>query len=511
MAGGTVDLVKRAADLTYSVNSPAMAPKPGVAWQRVAVQGRWVGPVAAPHATSVVDLQGLELSDGTRLGSLRANLAADGRILTLRATAGEILLAGPQPQLLSGSPLELNATLHLDASGRPLELTLTHRLLDLDVHAVTVGSRSATFNVRLRDLGALAAAYHEDIHGTMSLSGKVAEQGRTTILDVTGAGNLAGSSTAAKLLGADTRLHVAGTMTTATVDVDTLDLSGRALSVTAYGTADRAGPGASAAGVQSLRAHWRVSLPNLALLWPSVGGSLEITGMADGPIESLSADVEARSRLIMQGAPPATVAASLQAHGLPSAPSAEVRADGSFDGAPLRLQASLEQAAVNAWHVVIARVTWKSLAISGDLTAGRNPPIARGSLRLRMAHLADLQSLIRERLGGGIAASIDLTPGAAGTRARFDLVARNIEAGSISGNAWLSAVGPLDGLRIALAAQSPSLQGSPASLAAGARLDETRRVLDLDRLQARYKGQNLRLLSPSRVMFARGMRVRNLR
>src|SRR6185312_9324840 len=104
-ADGTVDLSGRAANLSYSVSSPAMSPKPGVAWRRIAAQGRWVGSVAAPHATAVLDLEGLELTDGAQLGSLRAHLAADGRVLTLRATADGITMAGSQPQLLQGAPL----------------------------------------------------------------------------------------------------------------------------------------------------------------------------------------------------------------------------------------------------------------------------------------------------------------------------------------------------------------------------------------------------------------------
>ena len=140
--------------------------------------------------TGVLDLEGLELTDGAQLGSLRANLAADGRVLTLRATADGIMLAGSQPQLLQGSPLNLNATWHLDATGRPLQLSLTHQLLDLNVQAVTSGSRSATFDMRLHDLSALAASYHQDIRGTMSLSGKVAQQGHSTTLDVSGTGDL---------------------------------------------------------------------------------------------------------------------------------------------------------------------------------------------------------------------------------------------------------------------------------------------------------------------------------
>jgi translocation and assembly module TamB len=534
-ADGTVDLVSRSADLSYAVDSPAMSPRQGLAWRRVALHGRWVGPETAPRATGALDLQGLELPDGARLGSLQANLAANGRLLTLRAMANGILLTGSQPQLLQGSPLDVDATWRLDTAGRPLQLTLTHRLLDLDVHAVTAGTRSASFALRLHDLAALARQFHEDIRGTMSLSGKVAEQGRSTTLDVRGTGDLAGASMAARLLGADTRLHVAGAVTPATVDIDTLKLTGRALSVSGYGTADRAGPGSATHLVQAVRAHWQVSLPHLALIWPSVAGSLETTGTADGPLRSLTADVQARSRISVRGSPPGTVEASLRARGLPSAPSAAMQADGTFAGAPLRLQATLARAAAGAFHVVIPSATWKSLAINGDLTAGRDPAAGRGNLRLRMAHLSDLQPFVGGRLEGGIAASVDLAPGAGGTRARFQLVASHVVAGGISGDARLTAAGPLDALRIALAAQSPGFHGMPVSLAANARLDDIRKVVQIDRFEACLAppvtgtapaagatiavqdrgggpchGQSVRLLSPARVLFARGLTVRNL-
>ena len=510
-ADGTVDLVGRAANLSYSVTSPAMSPRPGVAWRRVALQGRWVGPVAAPHATGVLDLEGLQLTDGAQLGSLRANLAADGRVLTLRAAADGIMLAGSQPQLLQGSPLNLDATWHLDATGRPLQLSLRHRLLDLDVHAITTGTRSATFDLQLRDLSALAASYHQDIRGTLNLSGKVAQERGATTLDVSGTGDLAGTSIASKLLGDGARLHVAGTMNTATVNVDTLELSGRGLWVSAWATADRSGPGATTRGVESLRAHWRVSLPKLALISPSVAGSLETSGTADGPLRSLAANVEARTQLAMKGSPPGKIEATLQARGLPSAPQAKVQANGTLAGAPLQLEGFLEEVAANTFHIVIPHLAWKSLAVDGDLTAGRNPSAARGALHLRLGQLADLQPFVGERLEGSIAGNVALTPGAGGPRTQLDVVARDVHAGGISGNGHLSAVGPLDALRIQLTAQSPDLHGSPANLTAGARLNETKRVLDLDQFEARYHDQTVKLVAHSRVMFARGITVQNLR
>jgi translocation and assembly module TamB len=510
-ANGTVDLVHRAADLAYAVDSPPMSPRPGLAWRRVALHGSWVGPETAPHATGVLDLEGLRLADGAQLGSLQANLHADGRVLTLRAIANGILLTGSQPQLLRGSPLKLDATLRLDAAGRPLRLTVTHRVLDLDVQAVTAGAKSANFDLRLNDLAALAAQFHEPIRGTMELSGKVAEQGLNTTLDVRGKGDLAGAGMAARLVGPDMRLHVAGNMTPVAVNIDTLKLTGRALSVSGYATAYRSGPGASTHPLQSVRAHWQISLPQLALVWPSVSGSLDATGTADGPLQSLQAEVQARSKIAVRGAPPGVVEAALEARGLPSAPSASVQARGTLDGAPLRLQASLAHAAAHTFHVVIARVSWKSLAIHGDLTAGRNPSAARGTLRLRVDRLADLQPFLGTRVAGAIAANIALTPGAGGTQARFDLTADHVVAAGVAGNARLSAAGPLDALRIRLAAQSPGFHGSPASLTAGARLDARREVLALDLFQARYHGQTVRLLRPSRVFFARGISVRSLR
>ena len=509
-AAGTIDLIRRAADLSYSVASPPMSPKPGLAWRRVALQGRWSGPVSAPQATGVLDLEGLELPDGSQLGALQATLGANGHVLTLRATANDIILPASQPPLLQGSPLNVSATWHLDATGRPLELTVTNRLFDVGVQAITAGSRSANFDLRLHDLSAIAAVYHQDIGGTMSLSGKVAEEGRNTTLDVSGTGNVTGASVAAKLLGSDMHLHVAGSMTPVNINVDTLELSGRALSVTADAEADRSGPGASTRLVQAVRAHWRVLLPKLALIAPSVGGSLETTGSADGPLQSLTANVQVHSTVVVRGAPPGTVRATLQARGLPSAPSAVLQANGAFDGAPLRLDASLKQVAAKTFHVVIPHLTWKSLAVNGDLTAGRSLAAARGSLHMRMAHLEDLQPLIGKPMRGAIAANIDITPGAGGARTQFDLVASNIAAAGVSGNARLSAVGPLNNLRIELAAQSPDIHGTPANLSAGARLDETGRVVDLDRFEARYQGQTLHLVSPSRVMYARGISVRNL-
>ena len=72
-----------------------------------------------------------------------------------------------------------------------------------------------------------------------------------------------------------------------------------------------------------------------------------------------------------------------------------MQANGEFAGAPLRLEASLEQVAANTFHVRIPRITWRSVSINGDLTGGRNLAAGHGSLRLRVASLADLQPFVK--------------------------------------------------------------------------------------------------------------------
>ncbi|MGH8217172.1 MAG: translocation/assembly module TamB domain-containing protein [Steroidobacteraceae bacterium] len=515
-ANGTVDLVRRAADLTYSVSSPAMTPRPGFSWTRLMLKGRWQGPVSAPFADGTLDLEGLMLPDGAQLAKLAATLTANGRLLSVRANADGIMLPTSEPQLLEDSPLRVDAELRLDAPGRPLKVSLTHRLLDLTANAVTAGTRSATFDLQLPDVKPIAALYKEDLQGRMVLTGTVAERGATTGLDLTGTGRFRGSSLAARLLGANLRLQLAAALTSEAVQIQSLQVNGRALSVSASGTAERTHAGASssagAAGlIRTVHVRWQGMLADLSMLSRSLKGSLETRGNADGPLQSIGADVEVSSRLSVSGSPPGAVQAQLQARGLPSDPSGVVRASGTFDGAPLHLDASLERVRSNVYHVVIRRTHWKSLLANGDLTAGANLAAGRGSLQLRINSLADLQPFVGTPLAGRVAASVALTPAAARTRMQVTVDAHDLKAAGVSGNVRLSAVGPVDALRIELGARSPDIGGEPAALSGFARFDAPARSVELDSLEAHYHDQTVHLLSRPRVLFAKGLTVRNLR
>ncbi len=511
-ARGTIDLNRPAADLTYSIASPAMTPRPGLAWRRIALAGRWHGPLAAAEASAALDVQGLRLSDGVRLGALEASLAANGRVLTVRATARRIRLPGSHPRLLASSPLNMEATVQLRAAHRPLQLTVTDRLFDLRARALTAGARSATFALRLPDVSPLAALYRQDIRGSMRLSGELAQSGASTRLAVNGSGRLHGAGLAARLLGGRTRLRFAADATPTRIDVRRAVLSGRALSVSASGSAERNAAGAAAGAVRALHARWRVALPDLTRISRSTLGSLELSGTAAGAPHALSLKASARARLSVRGSPTGTFTATLRAHGLPSVPRVVLRARGVFDGAPLRLDASLARRTAHAYHLDVRRIEWKSVRVDGELAAARpNLASAHGQLRLSIGRLADLQPLVGTALAGTVDGSVALSPLAGRASLRIELTGRHMEAGGLEGAVRLSALGPIDALRVRLAADSPAVRGAPASLTASARLDAAVRTLDLLGLDARYRGQTLRLLSPSRVTFTGGLEVRNLR
>jgi len=510
-ANGTLNLQARTADVSFVLHSPAITPEPGLSWKRIALQGRLRGPLATPQASGNLELDGLTLPDGTQLGSLRADASADGHLLMLRGRAAGILLPPSQPQLLQDSPLILAGTLRLDAPDRPLQLTLSDRLFALQAQAVTEGNRSANFELHLPDLAPLAALYRQHLRGTLTLSGSVSQTGQQLKAELNGMGSLTGASPAAQLLGPRARLHLAATMNGPTLELQQLTVAGKALTVAASGSAQRASANAQGPSIRALRAQWHVSLPKLGLISPVVAGSLETTGTAEGSLKSLAADISARSTLSVRGGPPGTFEATLQAQGLPSAPSGTVHAHGTFAGAPLQLDATVSRLGKALYRVVINHAAWKSFAAGGDLTAGTDLAASHGHLQLYIQRLTDLQPLLGTAIAGSLAANVSLVSSSARPRAQLELTARNVKIGAVAANARLSGAGPLTALHLQLTAASPNLGGSPASVNASLQLNGLARALELDGLQMRYHGQTLHLLSRSQVTFARGLSVRKLR
>ena len=508
---GSLDLNREAADVAYSLNASAMAPRPDLSWQKIALQGRWQGTVSAPHASGRLEVVSLQSSGGLGLATLNADLNADGGDLSVHATAEGLILPGPQPRLLADTPVRVDATVHLKDAARPLEVSADHRLFLLQARANTAGALNASFDLRLRDLAPLAAIAQQSIRGTSEIKGTVKQSSATTRIDLDARTEVApGASLPAKLLGGVSNLQLAAAMTERSINVEHLALNARTLSLSVDGGAER-GTTSAAPALQSLRAHYAVNLTNVAALAPALAGTLKLNGTLDGPINSMAAQLQMTADLSIRGSPRSAFQASIKARGLPARASAMVQAHGQYGGAPVELDASVERGAGDTFHVSVQRADWKSARLQGDLTTVANTTPDRGSGTLRIDRLADLQSLIGTNIAGSITGKFALKSAGSHTNAQLQLDAQNIVVAEYSGNAHLTASGPINDLSLQVAVQSPHLNGEPASVDAAARLNVAAHELGLQKVQAHYHGQTLRLLAPARLSYADGLAISKLK
>jgi translocation and assembly module TamB len=508
---GTVDLTHEAADLAYRLNAPAMTPRPGLTWQRLALEGESHGALDALRASARLEVEDAQIPQNLRVAALTADMGADHGVLTLRVAAEGLLLPGPQPRLLADSPLRVAGTLRLNDKGRPLQLSAEHRLFTLQARAVTAGRQRASFDLRLPELAPLAALAGEDIRGRTDLKGTVEQTDATTRLDAQANTDLAsGPTVLTGLMGGASRLELRAALTDQKLDVERLALNGRALAISVSGTAER---GTASAGppVRSVRARYEVSVTDLAAISTTLAGTAKASGRLEGPLESLAAQLQLTSSLSVRGSPRQTIEASLKARGLPSHASATLQAQGGLAGAPLQLAASLERTAGNTFHLAVRRADWQSAHVEGDLNTAAGLAPGHGNLNLRIDRLTDLQPLLGTRIAGSIAGTLALRPAGKRTDVQARLDARNIATAELSLNAQLSASGPVNALSLQLGVQVPDLKGKPATLESAARLNLDAHVLRLRRLEAHYHGQLLHLLGPARLSFGEGVAVRHLK
>ncbi len=505
-AHGTIDLTGLAADLNYTLTAGEMTLRPQLSWKSIDGQGRWHGTVQTPAADGHLLIKQLQIPGGTQLADLNANLTATGGSLKARAVLSGLVIPGPQPKLFEDAPLTLDAAAKLNDPKRPVALTATHRLFTLQAHAVTAGDPSAQLELRLPDIAPFAALGGQNVKGDATIKARISHDTKATRITADANANInAGAAAWAGLVsGTNTRLQLAGALSDDTITIDKLQLTGRALSLSANGSVARN-------ATQDLSARLEVGLSDLAQLSPGLAGTLKMSGKINGPSDSLSTVADLTSTLSVHGSPQGTISASVRADGLPKAPRGTIEAHGDLDGAPLELNVALERTNGDALHAVIRHADWKSAHIEGEITGGADLAQTRGDLQLRMNRLADLDRLLGSTLQGSVTGNVKLTPASGQSRAQIELEAHDVVAGGLTTNAKLAASGPINALDIQLEAQSPAVAGEPASVTASAKLNTTERQLHLASLQAKYHAQTVALLAPATVSFADGLSISALK
>jgi translocation and assembly module TamB len=506
---GDVNLPARSADLDYSLEAAAMTPRPGLSWERVALQGRWRGTITAPSADGKLRIDQLQLPGDTSLVALTADLAASRGALSVHAVTDGLTIPGPSPQILHAAPVTIDATVRLDDSALPVRLSASHTLFALRAQGTAAGQQKFTLDLHLPNLEPLAALGGQMVRGDANVQAQLARDTEQTRLNLDADARLAGSEAAwAKALGNNTRLKLAARLTDRMITVERLALTGRTLTLGLSGDVSRT---ASTAAGETVQARWDLSLTDLAALSADLAGTLKMSGRLSGPRTALSADADLTTTLSVRHSPVGTVSASLHARGLPSTPSGTLQAQGAFDGAPVLVDAALERGRGGLLHAVIRKADWKSAHIEGDVTGQADLKQGNGRVHLAMGQLADLERLLGTHLEGSVDGDLNLKTAQGRTRMELKLNARNIVTGNLTANAQLSAAGPLDGLDVRLAAQLPNLAGAPAAVTSAASLDLSGHELSLSSLEASYHDQTVKLLEPARLSFAQGLSFTTVR
>jgi translocation and assembly module TamB len=201
----------------------------------------------------------------------------------------------------------------------------------------------------------------------------------------------------------------------------------------------------------------------------------------------------------------------VHADGLPKAPRGTVEAHGDLDGAPLRLDVSLDRDKGDVVHATVRKADWKSAHVEGDIASGAAISQARGNLKLRMDRLGDLNRLLGTTLQGSVVGNLTLTPTQAQSHAQINLEAHSVVMSGVTADAKLTANGRMDALDVQLEAQSPAIGGEPASVTSISVLNTTGHELRLTNLEAKYHDQTVKLLAPTTISFANGLTIRDLK
>ena len=562
-ARGTVDLVGHSAALDVTANAPAMAPRPDVSWQSVALRAHVHGPFTRPDVAAHAVLAGLH-GGGAAIASLTVDAGGDSGAVDVHAVLAGLVLPPPQPNLFTGAPLDLTVHAQLDQPNLPVRFALKHPLLSADGEAQARGDISARIHTVVPDLAPFAAIGHVDIEGSTDAVATLARHGEASDVTVDGTARFTGGQVPLPTALGTTRFGATARLDGQDITITRASVDGRTAHASVTGT-DFGG---------KLALAWHVVLDDLAALTPAVTGHLDAAGRVDGapsqgssnttgePVgttasggtvetpapggtaDGLALQADIKGDVGAKSVPRGPVTAQIRAQGLPANPSGTVQAQGRFDGAPLSLQAELSRQAAGGFHVTLRRAAWRSLAASADLVLAKGAKLPVGTLSARMTRLADLASLVGQPLAGSLSAKVDLPAGGAHPDARIDvqaaglsvgknalgrlsltgqvhdpaadpdlaltLVAEGIDASGVTGRAHASATGKQAALLLRTDA-ALSVQNAPATFAAVAKLDVPAHEVLLSALSADYHGEALRLTAPAKVSFGTSTGVDSLR
>jgi len=532
---GTLNADAGAALLDLTLDSQAMRPREGIAWQRLHLTGHWSGKPTAPETSAVLEAGGL-IFPGVQLPVLSAQLSGHAGALTLDAHGNGLTLPGRVGTMFAAGPVAAHALVQLDKPGRPVDFTVSHAVLNASGHWTGgvldgAGSLSAT----VADLGPVAALAALQLQGRGTVNARYATHPDARDLDVTGELQVSGGQAPlAALLAPNCTVSASLVFDERGLAITRAELASVHAKAAAHGRVDP----------QGMDLDWKASLADLASLSPRLAGTASAKGEIEGLAPRLTLTVDADGEAAFNGTRSGPIRLKARLRELPQRPVGELQLSGSVDQSPINLEVSAQSRADGTLEAKIQRGEWKSARVRGQVRWPAGAKAPQGQVELAMEHLEDLTPLLGQPLQGSLSSRIDFDGAVSGGRARVRVDARDAGvssqqlktlrlSGEINGlatqpsmalrlsmravvsdvpvNVSAQIQGPLNAVALQVTASSEGDVNTTGQGTATATLDTGQRALRLSALELHYRNETARLLAPALVSFGDGLSVDTLR
>ncbi len=525
---GTISLADRSARVGFDANAPAMTLAPDLGWTNLKATGRFSGSFDAPDVEATLRAAGAA-AGGFSATVLTAQVHGHGGLIDVAAKADGVQVPGAAPGLFAGAPVLATLKANLADGSGSARISVTHPLATLAGTAKLRGGQELAAKLTIPDLAPFGAIAGSDMTGSAALTIN-ASRGERTVIALDGGATVRGSSLLARMLG-DTALSAHMVMAGADIVQSNLTLDGAGLQSRIGG--DRRGG----------RLDYRVSLAlkDLSRLTPGLSGQASLSGRVTGPAGKALVEASGHADMASKGFARQRVAIDLHSVGLPQPVSATFKARGSFDNAPLTLDAALSlRGPVRALRIGGG---WKSLALRADL--GLSPKdIVGAKATLDIKTLGDLSPFTGMSAGGkahltaelstpggkttltlhGRASDIALTDtqiglvsmdGAVTNPFTHPMVALDLDATGIASQGWsgqgkANIRGPTDALVLSADGRLLDWRGAPLRIQADAMLDADGQAVSLRHLTAKWRDEDASLTAPARIDYSDGIRLDHL-
>jgi translocation and assembly module TamB len=145
--------------------------------------------------------------------------------------------------------------------------------------------------------------------------------------------------------------------------------------------------------------------------------------------------------------------------------------------------------------------------VEADMTLPTAIAQSRGQLRAKIDNMSDLRDFIGRDIAGSLAGTVEARADGGRTHAQLQFDARDLAVGGFVGSASATGDGFVDALKLKVNLEVPDLGGTAASLSTEGILNLEASELTLTGAVAKYRGQDVRLLTPARFALANGVAV----